>query len=176
MLREWDIFRTDVRTGELGLTPPDAVFLFDGFEPLRFALAALAFVHCKPVSLVERGWAEILVVASSDVTRGETGSTPDTPRRHFDLFAVFACLPLLLEITVRRFVGIEVGIDGLHLLVEMIHIDDEILDDLLVWKRFDADRFAEFGNLGFAAETLIAVDEEGIRAADRLATRVSERQ
>src|SRR6056297_4322589 len=41
-------------------------------------------------------------------------------------------------------------------------------------QRLDPDRLLKLGDLGLAAESLLAVDEEGIRTTDRLPTGVSE--
>jgi len=63
-----------------------------------------------------------------------------------------------------------------HLVVEVVHVDDQILDYLLVRERFDADGFVKVRDLRFTTESLSAVDEEGVGATDRLSTGVSERE
>ncbi len=92
MLRQRDVLRTDVRTGELRLTAPDTVLALDDLEALAFLLRALPLVHREAVGLVDRRGTEVVVVAGGDVTRGHTGATPDTPRRGLDLLAVGAGL------------------------------------------------------------------------------------
>jgi len=63
-----------------------------------------------------------------------------------------------------------------HLVVEVVHVDDQILDDLLVGQGLDANRLLEVGDLGLTAQSLPPVDEEGVGATDGLPTGVSERQ
>jgi len=176
MLGQRDVLRTHLGTGELGLAAPDAVFLFDDAQALLLAVLALALVHREAVGLVDGGGAEILVVAGGDVTRRHARATPDTPRRHLDLLAVLPGLALLFELVVRGLVGVEVRLDGLHLVVEVLHVDDEILHHFLVGQRFDADGVVQVGYLRLAAEALPAVDEQCVRPTDGLPAGVPEGQ
>jgi hypothetical protein len=177
VLGEGDVFRTHFGTGELGLAAPDAVFLLDDLEPVFLADLAFAFVHGEAVGHVDRGRAEVLVVVRGDVTGGHAGATPDTPRGQLDLLVVLGRLTLLFHLVVGQLVSVEVRLDGVHLVVEVLHVDDQVLDDVLVGERFDANGLGvQVGDLGLTGQPLATVDEQRVRSTDGLATGVTERE
>jgi hypothetical protein len=128
-----------------------------------------------PVGVEQRRRAEVLLwVPPVGGARGGAAGAEDALVHAVELGAVGLGLRDLLPRLRRRVLALEPGLDALVLVVEVGHVDDEVLDDEHVGQRRDGGGGGGGGDLGEAGEAVVAVDVHGAAPADPLAAAPAE--
>lgn len=142
---------------------------------LSLGSSLVSRVNHPSVGLHENGGTKVLLlVPPVRRTRGRAAGTQNALVETVELSSVVNGLEVLLSVG-RDLVSLEVGLDGLVLLVELGEVGDKVSDDKHVGQGVDLLLLGDVGvDSTEACESVSALNVHGARAADTFSARPSE--
>lgn len=148
-------------------------FIINRIKPLLRKF--ISAVHDPPVGVKQSSRSQVrLRVPPVTGARGAAAGAQYALVHPVQLRPVLLALQDLLPGLGRRVLPLQPRLDALVLVVEVGHVDDEVLDDEHVRQRGDGRGVGPVGDLGEAGEAVAAVDVHGAGAADALAAGAAE--
>src|SRR5438309_10377029 len=171
--RDVDSARASFDTVEDGPAPPYAVGV--GHELEALFVRRVAAVEDEPMGVDDRRRTHVVGVGPEDRARCGAGRAQDAARGVLVQLAVSWRLAPLLAVLGDLIID-QVRHGGAVLRKEVLHVDQEVLDDRHAAQRLNGDALAGVLDEVLAREPIAPVDEHRIRSAHAVGARASEGQ